>query len=78
MIAPVPLQLLDAGQIAAVTDIVGHRDTVHRLHELGLRRGAEVEMIQPGSPCIVRLEGNRLCLRADELLNVLVRPEVQA
>jgi Fe2+ transport system protein FeoA len=48
------------------------------LHELGLRRGAEVEMIQPGSPCIVRLEGHRLCLRGDELLNVLVRPEVTA
>ncbi|HEY2841032.1 MAG TPA: FeoA family protein [Pirellulales bacterium] len=78
MILPVPLQLLEAGQVAAVTDVVGGRETVHRLHELGLRRGAEVEMIQPGSPCIVRLEGHRLCLRGDELLNVLVRPEVTA
>jgi Fe2+ transport system protein FeoA len=74
----VPLQLLDAGQVAAVTDVVGQRDAVHRLHELGLRRGAEVEMIQPGSPCIVRLEGHRLCLRSDDLLNVLVTPEVPA
>jgi ferrous iron transport protein A len=78
MIVPVPLQLLDAGQVAAVTEVVGHRDTVHRLHELGLRRGAEVEMIQPGSPCIVRLDGHRLCLRSDDLLNVLVTPEVSA
>jgi len=78
MSVPVPLQMLDAGQIAAVTDVIGQRDTVHRLHELGLRRGAEVEMIQPGSPCIVRLEGHRLCLRSDELLNVLVTPEVPA
>ena len=78
MLEPVPLQFMDAGQIGAVTDVVGHRDTVHRLHELGLRRGAEVQMIQPGSPCIVRLEGHRLCLRADDLLNVLVQPEAQA
>ena len=27
---------MDAGQVAAVTEVVGHRDTVHRLHELGL------------------------------------------
>ena len=78
MNTPVPLQMLDVGQLAAVTDIIGQRDTVHRLHELGLRRGAEVEMIQSGSPCIVRLEGHRLCLRSDELLNVLVTPEVPA
>jgi len=77
MIAPVPLQLLDAGQIAAVTHVVGQRDTVHRLHELGLRQGVEVEMIQPGSPCIVRLDGHRLCLRADDLLSVLVQPGVR-
>ena len=74
----IPLHSLDVGSCGAVIDIVGHRETIHRLEEIGLRRGAEVEMVQAGRPCIVRVDGQRLCLRADELLNVLVRPGVIA
>jgi ferrous iron transport protein A len=69
----IPLNLLIAGQSGVVSHLAGCRDTAHRLHELGLREGAEVEMVQPGSPCIVRLAGNKLCFRADDLLSVLVR-----
>lgn len=70
----IPLECLEIGAAAAVTEVIGHREAVHRLAEIGLRRGAEVEMVQSGRPCIVRVNGQRLCLRADELLNVLVRP----
>lgn len=72
----IPLHSLEAGRTAAVTAIVGQNDTVHRLKEIGLHEGAEVEMIQSGTPCIVRLDGQRLCLRGDALLRVLVRPGV--
>jgi ferrous iron transport protein A len=72
----VPLELLECGQTAAVTAIVGEREAIHRLKELGLREGTEVEMIRSGTPCIVRLDGQRLCLRGDEMLRVLVRPGV--
>jgi Fe2+ transport system protein FeoA len=43
------------------------------MHELGLRDGADIEMVQSGSPCIIRLAGHKLCFRADELFSVLVR-----
>ncbi len=69
----VPLNLLSAGQLALVDQVLGQPDVVHRLEELGLRGGAAVEMVQAGSPCIIRLSGNKLCLRADELVRVLVR-----
>jgi len=72
----IPLNLLAPGQQAEVAQIIGQSDEVHRLHELGLRGGAAVEMIQSGSPCIIRLAGQKLCLRADELVSVLVRPGV--
>jgi hypothetical protein len=29
-------------------------------------------MVRQGSPCIVRLKGNTLCIRGNDLLNVLV------
>ena len=69
----VPLQLLTPGQSADVGHVMGSPETVHRLEELGLRGGATIEMVQNGSPCIIRLAGQKLCFRADEMVRVLVR-----
>ena len=70
----IPLAQMSSGTRGSVGAVLGLPDSVHRLKELGLSEGAEVEMIQSGSPCIVRLSGHKLCFRADELLSVLVRP----
>jgi Fe2+ transport system protein FeoA len=40
---------------------------------MGLRDGAEVEMIRSGSPCIVRVDDQRFCFRHDSLADVMVR-----
>lgn len=69
----IPLNLLTPGQSADVGHVIGLPDQVHRLEELGLRGGVTVEMVQNGSPCIIRLAGHKLCVRADEMLHVLVR-----
>jgi Fe2+ transport system protein FeoA len=69
-----PLHFLRAGEIATVVDVLGRAEDVHRLQELGLRGGVDIEMIQPGVPCIIRLTGQTLCFRADDLLRVVVRP----
>lgn len=71
----IPLHLLPAGHSAEVCQVLGQPEQVHRLHELGLRSGTQIEMLQSGSPCIIRLVGHKLCFRADELTRVLVRPE---
>ncbi len=73
-----PLTCLLAGQTAQVEDVVGAAEFVHRLRELGFQPGAAIEMIQPGSPCIIRLRDQKLCFRQDELMNVLVRAGVTA
>jgi Fe2+ transport system protein FeoA len=69
----IPLNLLAPGQEAEVDEVTGRPDLVHRLQELGLHGGAAIEMVQSGSPCIIRLAGQKLCFRADELLSVRVR-----
>ena len=74
----IPLEFLPAGHSAAVGQLVGGPNDVHRLEELGLRGGTEIEMVQPGSPCIVRLAGQKLCFRADDLLRIWVRPTALA
>ena len=71
----IPLSQLAGGARAAVGAVLGLPDDVRRLEELGLRNGAIVEMVQTGSPCIIRLDGAKLCFRTDELLSVLVAPE---
>ena len=71
----IPLAMLSAGERAEVTQVVGVPSHVHRLEELGVRAGTVVQMVQPGSPCIIRFSGSRLCFRESEALGVLVRPE---
>ena len=66
--------MLAAGQAARVDQLLGSPGDVHRLQEMGLRHGAWIEMVQPGSPCIVRLDGSKLCLRDANLFQVLVQP----
>lgn len=66
--------MLAPGQFALVEQLYGQTEQVHRLEELGLRQGVEVEMVQSGSPCIIRVAGSKLCFRECDLLSVLVRP----
>ena len=59
-----------------VGELIGGPDHVQRLRELGIRAGVQIEMVQPGSPCIVLLDGHRLCFRETDLIGILVRPGV--
>jgi ferrous iron transport protein A len=74
----VPLKMLACGQAAVVRQIVGRLEQVRRLEELGLRGGAQLEMVRAGTPCIVRLAGTTLCFRDSEQLSVLVAPRMSA
>jgi Fe2+ transport system protein FeoA len=73
-----PLTALRKGQIADVHELAGPPERIRRLEELGLRAGVRLEMVQSGSPCIVRLDGTKLCFRDDELASVIVRPRKSA
>ena len=72
----VPLNLLARGECALIEQLVGQADQVHRLEELGLRAGVSIEMLEPGTPCIVRVADQKLCFRDSDLFNVIVRPAV--
>lgn len=74
----IPLRCLRSGQTAEVGQLVGDPQQVHRLQELGLRQGTKVEMVQAGSPCIIRTSGTKLCFRQSDAIGVLVRPGVDA
>jgi len=69
----IPLTLLKPGQTALVEQIVDSGEVAHRLREMGLKDRALVEMVRVGSPCIIRINGRKLGLRADVLAGILVR-----
>jgi Fe2+ transport system protein FeoA len=70
----IPMDLLLPGQSGFVARIVGQSDCVQRVEEFGLRQGTEIQMFRPGNPCIIRVAGNKVCLRADGAVRVLVAP----
>ncbi|HZZ71331.1 MAG TPA: FeoA family protein [Pirellulales bacterium] len=76
--ALIPLHQLGVGETADVVQVLGRPDDVLRMQELGLRDGTGVQMVQSGSPCIIKLQGNSLCFRAAEMLRVLVRPHLSS
>ena len=71
----IPLELLAAGEHGRIQELDGSPEFVHRLEEMGLRIGAMICMVQPGSPCILAVGNHRFSLRIDETATVLVAVE---
>lgn len=69
----VPLDLMSVGEVGRIVDVAGDEPLVRRLAEMGLRVGARVRMQQTGRPCIVAVGDQRLSLRGDDELTILVQ-----
>ncbi len=70
----ISLSMLLAGQRAIVQMVAGSTELVRHLSEMGIHEGSNLEMVRPGSTCILRINGTKLCVRGDELLQVMVTP----
>jgi ferrous iron transport protein A len=70
----IPLSMLAAGDSAVVQSVVGDSELVRHLAEIGVRDAALLEMVRPGTTCILQVNGTKLCVRGDELLQVMVTP----
>lgn len=69
-----PLELLGTGEWADVADVTGEPAWVGRMAELGVRIGSRLQVLQPGSPCLLQVGGSRLSLRGETAMQILVRP----
>ncbi len=71
----VTLDTVKPGEKATVTSVDGERDIKKRITEMGLTRGAvvEVERVAPlGDPLDIKVRGYRLSLRKEEASKVMV------
>ena len=71
-----PINLLDVGRRAVISQLTGDVEEVRRLQEMGIRDGLIIEMVRGGSPCIARIGDRNLCFRPGQLLNILVEADV--
>jgi ferrous iron transport protein A len=69
-----PLDMLRAGEWADVAEVTGEPGWVCRMAELGVCVGCRLQMLQSGCPCLLRVGGCRLSLRADDPHHIMVRP----
>ena len=70
----IPLDMLKPGEHAHVVEVSGDAAWVGRLAEMGLREGCQLQVLQPGSPCLLKVADCRLCLRGCETTQILVQP----
>ena len=73
-----PLELLRCGEWADIAEVGGEPSWVCRMAELGVRIGCRLQVLQPGSPCLLQVGGCRLCLRGECAAQILVRPVAAA
>jgi ferrous iron transport protein A len=69
-----PVETLSSGVWADVAEVHGETSWVSRLAELGVRAGCRLQVLQPGSPCLLQIGGSRLSLRPELTMQILVRP----
>ena len=65
-------------EFAAIEEVVGPAQSVHRLEEIGLRPGTKLCMISPGEPCLVGIGSQRFSLRLEAGVTILVQPLPQS
>lgn len=69
-----PLDMLKAGETAEIAAVCGSAAWVGRMAEMGVREGCKLEVLQPGSNCLLKISNCKLCIRSCTESQILVRP----
>ena len=67
------LSCLKTGEAAAIVSVAASRAAAKRLADMGFVRGATVEMIRTGKPCLVRIGSTCVGLGADHQRSIGVQ-----
>ena len=68
------LPTLKAGEAGTVERITADNGNARRLAEIGFVRGARIEMIRPGAPCIVRINQSCVGLGRGHQTSIMLSP----
>jgi len=68
------LSRLVAGDVARIAGVAASQTASKRLADMGFVRGAVVEMVRPGRPCLVRVGGTYVGLGVENQHSISVEP----
>lgn len=72
--APRTLADLRAGESARVAGVAAEWESAKRLADMGFIRGARIDMLRRGSPCLVCIDGTRVGLGLAHQRSLWVEP----
>ena len=72
MTQTVPLENLGRYAAGKVQQVDGDVPLVQRLAEIGFKVGSSLQVLRPGTPCLLRVDNQRLSLRLERSLRILV------
>lgn len=72
----IPLPFMSVGSRAVIDSIRGNDSVRKKIIDLGLVPGEEVELFSsaPGSPVVVKIQGNRIMLDNNTSKRIMVTP----
>ena len=68
------LGVLKAGDVRVIDHIAAAQGAAKRLADMGFVRGARLEMVRPGAPCIVRIDSTCVGLGQGHQTSILLSP----
>ena len=70
----IELGKLQPGVRGTVAEMTGNPNDIARLSEMGLRKGASIELVRGGRTLMVKVCCQTMCLRLTEETRILVNP----
>lgn len=74
MVTHPSLMELAAGDVARITGVEAVQTAAKRLADMGFVRGAVVEMVRTGRPCLVRVGGTYVGLGVENQQSISIEP----
>lgn len=72
--SPRTLSDLRAGESVRIAGVAAEWESAKRLADMGFIRGARIDMLRRGSPCLVCIDGTRVGLGLAHQRSLLVEP----
>ena len=73
MLPLVPASSMAQREYGQIRMMNGNEQATHRFAEMGIRPGAQIQLIRHGKPSMVAVDGRKFSMRAEDLDEILVQ-----
>lgn len=69
----VPASSMAQREFGQIRLMSGDQQATHRFAEMGIRPGAQIQLIRHGKPCMIAVDGRKFSMRAEDLDEIFVQ-----